>query len=239
MEAVCPGSWSRRLRFEALENLMEVKEGKNIVLIGPPGSGKTVLCQNIFCEAMRNGIPCMYVSTHSAPQELIEEMRLLGIEERSGLYIFVDLYSWVVGETIKSGYGVSNLSDLAGLNVVLSSAADSLKGGALVIFDTISTLVNYNSEDLTIRFLRSHLARMKKLCNIGFYAADDGIHTTSFYNSLRLIYDGVLEFKMVENDGKLERFIRVHSLKDSYHDTSWKRFKIVNRIFKLSLEGDL
>jgi len=226
------------LRLATLDGFLEVPDGKSMVLIGPPGSGKTVLCQNILCEALRKDLSCMHVLTQTPPQETVENMRLLGMDAPPpNRFIIVDLYSWVLGETVSGSYSVSNLSDMAGVNVVLSSAADALGGRSLVIFDTISTLVSYNSEDLTVRFLRSHLARMKKLCNTGFYAVEEGIQTESFYNSLRLLFDGVLELKLTENDGKLKRFIRVHSLKGFNHDTAWRRFKIVNRVFQLSSEG--
>jgi len=228
------------LRLATLDDFLEVPDGKSMVLIGPPGSGKTVLCQNILCEALRNDLSCMSVLTQSPPQETIECMKSLGLDtaiKNPNRFIIVDLYSWVLGETVSGAYSVSNLSDLAGVNVVLSSAADALGGDSIVVFDTISTLVNYNSEDLTVRFLRSHLARMKKLRNTGFYAVEGGIQTESFYNSLRLLFDGVLELKLIENEGKLERLIRVHSLKVGSHDTSWRSFKIVNRAFQIGPEG--
>ncbi len=100
---------------------------------------------------------------------------------------------------------------MAALSVVLSGAAETAGEKSFIVFDSPSTLLAYNSEELMVRFLKSHLARMKKQGNIGAYAFETGIHTTSFYNEVRSSFDSVIEMKLEETDGELRRFIRVYS----------------------------
>lgn len=111
------------------------------------------------------------------------------------------------------------------MSVVLSSAAETAGDKAFITFDSISTLLAYNTEELIVRFLKSHLARMKKHGNIGVYAVDTGIHSPSFYNEVKADFDSVIEMKFEEADGELRRFVRVYSYR-GVHETKWFRFLI-------------
>jgi KaiC/GvpD/RAD55 family RecA-like ATPase len=96
---------------------------------------------------------------------------------------------------------------------------------SFIAFDTLSTLLAYNSEELCVRFMKAHLARMKRHGNIGAYAIETGIHSNSFYNEVKATFDGVIELKLEEMDGELRRFIRVYRYRGA-HETKWFRLLI-------------
>ncbi len=78
-----------------------------------------------------------------------------------------DMSSWLLGERSTERFQIDNASDIAALSVILSGAADVVGKKAFIVFDSPSTLLAYNTEELMVRFLKSHLARMENRGNIG------------------------------------------------------------------------
>lgn len=220
---------SSELSFGLLKDLIltPITTGLNFTVMGPPGVGKTIFCQSLLREAARLGLTCLYAVTNSPLQVVRDQLRVQGVppQERPDQIIYVDMYSWVLGERSTERFQIDNAMDMAGMSVVLSSAAETVGDKAFIAFDSLSTLLVYNSEALTVRFLRSHLARMKKHGNIGVYAVETGIHSDSFYNEVKADFDSVIEMKLEEADGELRRAVRVYSYRGG-HQTRWFRFLI-------------
>jgi KaiC/GvpD/RAD55 family RecA-like ATPase len=219
----------KEFSFDILRGLIltPVSLGFNLAIMGPPGVGKSTLCQELIREAYKSGLKCLYVITNNPIPLARDQLRQLGIATvaRTDPVVFVDMYSWLLGERSPERFQIDNASDVAALSVVLSSAAETTGDKSFVTFDTLSTLLAYNSEELTIRFMKAHLARMKRHANIGVYPIETGIHSNSFYNEVKASFDGVLEMKLDEMDGELRRFIRVYRYRGS-HETKWFRLLI-------------
>jgi len=228
---------TKEFSFDILKGLIlsPVSAGFNLAVMGPPGVGKSALCQELIKEAFKAGLKCLYIITNNPIPLVREQLRELGIAPvaRTEPVIFVDMYSWLLGERSPERFQIDNASDVAALSVVLSTAAETAGDKSFVNFDTVSTLLAYNSEELVVRFMKSHVARMKRHGNIGVYPVDTGIHSSSFYNEVKATFDGVLELKLEEMDGELRRFIRVYRYKGS-HETKWFRLLIgPNRDIKI------
>lgn len=227
----------KEFSFEILKGLIlaPVSTSFNLAVMGPPGVGKSTLCQELVKEAFKAGLKCVYVITNNPVPLVRDQLRELGVAPvaRTEPVIYVDMYSWLLGERSPERFQIDNASDVAALSVVLSTAAETAGDKAFLAFDTLSTLLAYNSEELTVRFMKSHLARMKRHGNIGVYPIEGGIHSNSFYNEVRASFDGVLELKLEEMDGELRRFIRVYRYRGS-HETKWFRLLIgPNREIKI------
>ncbi len=220
---------SRELSFEILKGviLTPITAGLNIAVMGPPAVGKTIMCQCLLKEATEAGLRAVCAITNNPIQLVREQLRARGalLAGRPDQVLCVDMYSWLLGERSTERFQIDNASDVAALSVVLSGAADAVGDGAFVVFDSPSTLLAYNTEELMVRFLKSHVARMKKRGNIGTYIFETGIHSNSFYNEVKASFDSVIEMKLEEADGELRRFIRVYSYRGA-HETKWFRFLI-------------
>lgn len=220
---------TKELSFDLLKGIIlgPVTAGFNLAIMGPPGVGKSTMCQELIKEAFKSSLKCLYVITNTPIAIVKDQLREMGVAPvaRTEPVIFVDMYSWLLGERSTERFQIDNASDVAAMSVVLSSAAEAAGDRSFVVFDTLSTLLAYNSEELTVRFMKSHLARMKRHSNIGAYAVETGIHSNSFYNEVKATFDGVIEMKLEEMDGELRRFIRVYRYRGA-HETKWFRLMI-------------
>ena len=206
-----------------------IPEG-NLIVIGPSGIGKTILCETVMSELFLTGARIMYATLDHSPEDIRSRIqaRGLSISKNKTPLIFVDGYSWLVGETTEK-YSARNLSNLSDLSVKMISASNELGKGTFFIFDSVSSLLVYNAENEVERFLGVNMARMKHAQNLGLWVVEQGIHSESFYNVLRHKSDGVLEMKFEENNqGTLERYIRLHTFKNLKHEIVWKPFDIEN-----------
>lgn len=204
----------------------EIPRGSNILLTGPPGIGKTIFCESLLCECLRNGTNILHILLDYAPKVLRSRIDGQGIDLTNGKnrLIFLDGYSWLVGGSNEKYY-VGNLSNLSDLSVKMATASTELGEGFCFIFDSVSTLLVYNSENDVERFLEVNMARMKHINSTGLWIAEQGIHSERFYNTLRHMVDGILEMHFEENK-ELKRFIRMHTLRGLPHSTAWKPFFI-------------
>lgn len=219
---------NKELSFDILKGLVitPITNGLNFAILAPPGAGKSTLCQSLLREAVEGGLKCLYVITNNPVSLAREQVRSWGLPQTTTDRItYVDFYSWLLGERSPERFQIDNASDIASISVVLSSAAEAAGDRAFVVFDSISTLLSYNSEELCTRFMKSHLARMKKHGDIGAYAIELGMHSNAFYNEIRSSFDGIIDLKLEEMDGELRRFIRVYSYRGA-HETKWFRFLI-------------
>ncbi len=219
---------NKELSFDLLKGLVitPVTMGLNFALLAPPGAGKTTMSQCLLREAIEGGMKCLYVVTNSPVQLIKEQVRAWGLpQSMTDRIVYVDMYSWLLGERSLERFQIDNASDIASISVVLSSASDAVGDRAFVVFDSISSLLSYNTEEICTRFLKSHLARMKKHGDIGCYSFELGMHSNAFYNEVRSSFDGVIDMKLDEMDGELRRFIRVYSYRGA-HETKWYRFLI-------------
>lgn len=204
-----------------------IPEG-NLIVVGPSGIGKTILCETIMRDLLLNRTRIMYASLDHSPKDIRTRVEAKGISMSEGdaPLVFVDGYSWLVGEATEK-YSARNLSNLSDLSVKMISASNELGKGIFFIFDSVSSLLVYNAENEVERFLGVNMARMKHAHNLGLWVVEEGIHSESFYNVLRHKSDGVLEMKFEENDrGAVERYIRLHTLKNLKHEIMWKPFDI-------------
>jgi len=58
-------------------------KGKNILICGPPGTGKTIFAMQFACNGAEDGEKCLYYTLGEDPDALIEEAKELGIDLKS------------------------------------------------------------------------------------------------------------------------------------------------------------
>lgn len=211
--------------------------GSNISLIGPPGVGKTIFCENLAKNFLRDGGNCLYVTLDKSPDEVRNDFQKIGTNLSEKKYkkrmVFVDGFSWLIGKS-QEAHHIENLGNLTELSIQIASATCDLAAPILLIFDSVSPLSVYNPEDVVIKFLQLLLARIKDWKGMGVYVVQKGVHSTEFYNTLGYLVDGIFDMRMKEENEEIKRYFRVRCLKSMAHETRWIPFVIqTDRSIKL------
>ncbi len=200
-----------------------------ILLTGPPGVGKFEFVISQVREALRAGERVVFVTLDMQPNEIRSRAKALRLDLESvegKSLVFVDCYSATSSERpepvpAKKTYLVSSFSNLEGIGMAMSKAAQDLGTPVRVFFYTISTLFLHNSTQAIAKFFQIVTSRVKT--NMGFimYAVHDGVHDPMTMNLLRSLVDGVVEMRFTES---MEREVRVHHMRGFQVDPSWHAF---------------
>jgi KaiC/GvpD/RAD55 family RecA-like ATPase len=201
----------------------------SILLSGPPGVGKFEYMISQAREALRAGERVVFVTLDMHPSEIRSRAKALrfDLEPFEGKsFVFVDCYSATATERAeplpgKKTFLVSSFSNLEGIGMAMSKAAQELGTPVRIYVYTVSTLFLHNSTQAIAKFFQIVTSRAKT--NMGFimYAAHDGVHEPMTMNLLRSLVDGVVEMRFTDS---MEHEARVHHMRGLQVDTGWHAF---------------
>jgi len=201
----------------------------SVLLTGSPGVGKFEYLVTEVREALRVGERVVFVTLDLHPNEIRARAKALrlDLEPHEGKsFVFVDCYSATSSERPEASPGkktflVSSFSNLEGIGMAMSKAAQELGTPVRIYFYTISTLFLHNSTQAIAKFFQIVTSRVKT--NLGFilYAVQDGVHETLTMNLLRSLVDGVVEMRFTDS---MEREWRIHHLRGYAADATWHPF---------------
>lgn len=205
----------------------------SLLLIGQPGVGKTIFCKQFIYNGLVAGEPCIYVSTDESPQGISNSMKRFGFnieQQKSPTFRIVDCYSWKLGDGSLSEYMVSNPADLA---FVLGTTEKAMRGlsNIRLVLDSVTGLTSIcrHSTVEVSKFLQVIVAEIGAAGGKAVFAVTPEAHDLQFMSLLRQTFDGTLEMKEDESDKEIKRLLRVFSLRDAKHKTSWMPFEITDR----------
>jgi KaiC/GvpD/RAD55 family RecA-like ATPase len=193
--------------------------GSNVLVYGPPFTGKEVLMSVFIAEGLKKGIPAIWIMTEKSPKDIREEMMfvLSGYEEyeKRGLVKYVDAYSRSMGDESQDPYAeyIESPTDYESIQKAVESAAKTFKEEHeyyRVAFRSISTLIAYLDPGTAFRFLSPVVGRRKRDRAVAMYTIEKGVHGEQEIQMIGSLMDGMIEFK-VEN---LNTFLTVKGICD-------------------------
>ncbi|MCJ2556402.1 MAG: hypothetical protein LN415_04760 [Candidatus Thermoplasmatota archaeon] len=179
--------------------------GSNVLIYGPPFVGKEVVANGFMAEALRKGIPTIWVTTEKMPSDIREEMGAVvsGYEEyeKLGLVKYVDSYSKSMGEVEEDPYTIY-LEDPTDYKAILS-AVDKISKELLknhkyyrLVFRSVSTLIAYLDSTSIFKFLQAFAGRRKRHKAVALYIIEKGMHTDQEIQMIGSMMEGMLDFKV-------------------------------------------
>ncbi|MCZ7357636.1 MAG: recombinase RecA [Candidatus Methanoperedens sp.] len=213
-----------------------IKKGSNIMLIGPPMSGKEVILYYIMYNgAAKNENAVITVTTRESATHILEwfkENKLALPLSRVGI---VDCVTKTLGGAAIENENIKIASspvDLTGIGVKISQFFEdffmkkNIRKTQLHI-NSLSTILMYSNIQTVFRFIHVFTGRIKAAGALGIYVIESGMHDEQAIATLKQLFDGMIEIKS-END---KNFIRAVGL--SPKPTPWLEYELEGANIKI------
>lgn len=186
----------------SLAQIQEIPLKSMILLVGPPGSGKTTFCHQTVLNYLAANRPIIFVTTEHAPSDVVYSLREEGLGETpSGILNFIDAFHETVGLSTTSRPNTvdANCGNLTSIEVAVSKMQDRIhKRDLLLVFDSLTSPYLLNGQE-TIRFLRLSLAKFVAEGNSFLACMDEGCGKEEDLGAIMSIANGII--KMQVEDG--------------------------------------
>jgi archaeal flagellar protein FlaH len=199
--------------FEHLEQMIggPIPRGSSLLLLGDPGSGKTVLSYEMLHDELEAGRLCALLSYDAFPEDVQGRMGEFGWDIisslRKGRLKIIDCYSGLAGQ----GEGaLRDPSDLTELNIQVTSFITKGKNAPVtLILDSLTPIFNGVEAKQAINFLQTVGAKVKKTGGLFILTASKGAIPDDAIAKIKSIVDGVIELTLVRTGRKGARFLTV------------------------------
>jgi flagellar protein FlaH len=199
--------------FEHLEEMIggPIPRGSSLLLLGDPGSGKTVLSYELLHDELEAGRVCALLSYDAFPEDVQGRMGEFGWDIishlRKGRLKIIDCYSGLAGQ----GEGaLRDPSDLTELNIQVTSFITKSKNAPVtLILDSLTPIFNGVEAKQAINFLQTVGAKVKKTGGLFILTATKGAIPEDAVAKIKSIVDGVVELTLVRTGRKGVRYLSV------------------------------
>jgi len=187
----------------SLTQIQEVPTENLILLVGPPGSGKSTFCH----QTVLNNIsmkPIIYVTTESAPAKIEHSLREKGLAKISPHPIsYVDAFHETVGILTEGRSDTEDASseDLTSLGIAIYKLREQMSEKSLLVFDSLTSPYLMSGSEI-LRFMRTTLIRFAAEGNAVLACLDEGCGKQEDLVAMMSLSDGVIKTE-IERDRQL------------------------------------
>jgi KaiC/GvpD/RAD55 family RecA-like ATPase len=181
----------------------QVTPGTNVLISGPPLTGKRRLGLEILAEGWRQDHGAIVVTTRDSSRQVLDDFEAVPRgepdEEAVGIVDCVTKQQRQAPTERQRVKYASSPVDMTGIGIKFSeyvdrfSDEDSDGGGSRVLLDSLSTLLMYTSEETAFRFLHVFSSRIEDANGLGVYVIESTAHDETTINTLRPLFDGVIQ----------------------------------------------
>jgi predicted hydrocarbon binding protein/KaiC/GvpD/RAD55 family RecA-like ATPase len=192
----------------SLTQLQEIPSGNMILLVGPPGAGKSTFCQETVLKSITMG-PVVYVTTESTPSEIVESFRQRGLgEELPHPLGFVDAFRETVGlpSVDRSDVIDASCGDLTSLSVAIVKMRERIGENVLLVFDSLTSPYLMNGSEV-LRFIRTTLLRLAVEGNAVLTCIDEGCGKAEDLIAMMSLSNGIIKIE-IEKDKRLLNLVK-------------------------------
>lgn len=182
----------------SLAQLQEVPSKNMILLVGPPGSGKSYFCEQAVLHNLALDKPVIYITTEGDPSRVEESLREKGLASIVPNPLrFVDAYSETVGllGTGRPDTVVADCANLSSIGIAISKLEEQIsKKNILLVFNSLTSPYLLNGPEI-VRFMRLTLSRFVGEGNSVLACFDEGSCKEEDLVAMMSLSEGVLKIE--------------------------------------------
>lgn len=215
--------------FSFINKIIEggIPEQATVMILGPPGSGKTVLMENLAYESLKKNKKCIYIVNNEFPSKIRKNMQSLGLNlkefEDKESFIFIDCYSGLAGKESEEKHFISSPTDLTSLATEISIILNKLNGNADVYMDSPASLLASIKPETIISFIHATGAKVKGAGGKFCFTMTQAIPKEAL-TKMDEASDCIIELQLTEPEQK--RMLRIKKVKGRQHSLKWFNFSI-------------
>ena len=185
----------------SLAQIQEVPSKNMILLVGPPGSGKSTFCHQAILQNLALDRPIIYVTTECGPSEAERALRERGLGEIApGMLNFVDAYNETVGVSVsdRPDTALAECEDLSSIGIAISKLQDRIeRKGALLVFDSLTSPYLFGGSEV-LRFMRRTLSGFAAKGNSVLVLMDEGCAKEEDLGIMMSMANGIIRMEVEE-----------------------------------------
>jgi predicted hydrocarbon binding protein/KaiC/GvpD/RAD55 family RecA-like ATPase len=185
----------------SLTQLQEIPSENMILLVGPPGSGKSTFCQQAILKGLAIDKPIIYVTTERGPSKAEAALKERGLAHvEPGLLSFVDAYNETVGVSVSDRPDTvyADCNDLSSIDIAISKLSERIgRKNILLVFDSLTSPYLFSGSEIP-RFMRQTLSRFATRGNAVVACIDEGCGKEEDLVAMMSISDGVIRTERKE-----------------------------------------
>ena len=190
----------------SLAQLQEVPPENMILLVGPPGSGKSAFCEQAILQSLAVDRPIIYITTDCDPSRVEKTLKEMGLSEfEPGVLNFIDAYNETVGLPISDRPDTvhADCASLSSIGIAISKLQDRIgKKGILLVFDSLTSPYLLSGPEI-VRFMRLTLSRFTGEGNSVLACFDEGSGKEEDLVTMMSIADGVIKIETEEDKRRM------------------------------------
>ena len=185
----------------SLAQLQEVPSESMILLVGPPGSGKSSFCEQTVLQSLAIERPIIYLTTECGPSKTEARLKERGLSEvQKGLLNFIDAYNETVGVSVpdRPDTVYADCNDLSSVGISISKLQERVgKKGVLLVFDSLVSPFLLSGQEV-VRFMRLTLSKFAAEGNSVLACMDEGCSKQEDLGAMMSISNGVIKMETME-----------------------------------------
>ncbi|MBU2559433.1 recombinase RecA [archaeon] len=211
----------------------EIPLASNILVIGPPLTGKGLFARTIMYNGLKNKEAGIYISTKDSGSKIQDRYveKGLSLNQYEDAYGIVDCVSRSLGpgktETSKNVAMVGSAVDMTGISIAVGQFLEEFWRKKQikrikVVMESLSNLLMYSNSQTVYRFLHVFTGKVRAVDGMGVYTLEEGMHDSVVVTTLKQLVQGVIEIK----DEGDKRFLRASGITPM--PTEWAEYTIEN-----------